>query len=78
MIGESSVLVSGTMFDNAAVNPLLLGTMINSSAVTSVRQQWNFSPPDTVREVEEYQVELSRSPRSGVTKINRDARNPFG
>src|SRR6266705_1260474 len=24
-----------------------------------VRQQWNFSPPDTMREVEEYQVELS-------------------
>ena len=24
-----------------------------------VRQQWNFSPPDTVREVEEYQVEVS-------------------
>jgi hypothetical protein len=24
-----------------------------------VRQQWNFSPPDTTREVEEYQVELS-------------------
>ena len=24
-----------------------------------VRQQWNFSPPGTVREVEEYQVELS-------------------
>src|SRR5437867_6358834 len=24
-----------------------------------VRQQWNFSPPDTVREAEEYQVELS-------------------
>ena len=24
-----------------------------------VRQQWNFSPPDSVREVEEYQVELS-------------------
>jgi hypothetical protein len=23
-----------------------------------VRQQWNFSPPDTTREVEEYQVEL--------------------
>ena len=23
-----------------------------------VRQQWNFSPPDTPREVEEYQVEL--------------------
>jgi hypothetical protein len=24
-----------------------------------VRQQWNFSPPQTTREVEEYQVELS-------------------
>ena len=24
-----------------------------------VRQQWNFSPPQTKREVEEYQVELS-------------------
>ena len=24
-----------------------------------VRQQWNFSPPDTTREVEEYQVQLS-------------------
>src|SRR5947209_13201945 len=24
-----------------------------------VRQQWNFSPPETVRDVEEYQVELS-------------------
>lgn len=24
-----------------------------------VRQKWNFSPPDTVREVEEYRVELS-------------------
>ena len=24
-----------------------------------VRQQWNFSPPDSVREVEEYQVKLS-------------------
>src|SRR5438874_5923906 len=23
-----------------------------------VRQQWNFSPPDTAREVEEYQVEI--------------------
>jgi F5/8 type C domain len=29
-----------------------------------VRQQWNFSPPDTIREVEEYQVELS-----GVTVL---------
>jgi hypothetical protein len=24
-----------------------------------VRQQWNFSPPGTIREIEEYQVELS-------------------
>lgn len=29
-----------------------------------VRQQWNFSPPDTIREVEEYQVDLS-----GVTLL---------
>jgi hypothetical protein len=29
-----------------------------------VRQQWNFSPPATIREVEEYQVELS-----GVTVL---------
>ena len=26
-----------------------------------VRQQWNFSPPDTRREVEEYQVDLSKT-----------------
>jgi hypothetical protein len=24
-----------------------------------VRQQWNFSPPETTREIEDYQVELS-------------------
>ena len=24
-----------------------------------VRQEWNFSPPTSIREVEEYQVELS-------------------
>jgi hypothetical protein len=30
-----------------------------SSVKEIVRQQWNFSPPDTIREVEEYQVELS-------------------
>jgi hypothetical protein len=29
-----------------------------------VRQQWNFSPPNTVREVEDYQVDLS-----GVTVL---------
>jgi len=29
-----------------------------------VRQQWNFSPPQSIREVEEYQVELS-----GVTVL---------
>jgi hypothetical protein len=30
-----------------------------SSFKDIVRQQWNFSPPETTREVEEYQVELS-------------------
>src|ERR1700674_1039789 len=30
-----------------------------SSVKEIVRQQWNFSPPDTIREVEECQVELS-------------------
>ena len=29
-----------------------------------VRQQWNFSPPDTIREVEDYRVDLS-----GVTVL---------
>jgi hypothetical protein len=29
-----------------------------------VRQQWNFSPPETIREVEEYQVDLT-----GVTVL---------
>ncbi len=29
-----------------------------SSSKEIVRQQWNFSPPETTREVEEYQVEL--------------------
>jgi hypothetical protein len=29
-----------------------------------LRQQWNFSPPDSIREIEEYQVELS-----GVTVL---------
>jgi hypothetical protein len=30
-----------------------------SSVKEIVRQQWNFSPPDSIREVEEYQVDLS-------------------
>jgi hypothetical protein len=30
-----------------------------TSSKEIVRQQWNFSPPETTREVEEYQVELS-------------------
>jgi hypothetical protein len=30
-----------------------------SSVKEIVRQQWNFSPPDSIREIEEYQVELS-------------------
>jgi len=29
-----------------------------------IRQQWNFSPPDTIRELEDYRVELS-----GVTVL---------
>jgi hypothetical protein len=35
-----------------------------SSVKEIVRQQWNFSPPESIREVEEYQVELS-----GVTVL---------
>lgn len=35
-----------------------------SSVKEIVRQQWNFSPPDSVRELEEYQVQLS-----GVTVL---------
>jgi hypothetical protein len=35
-----------------------------SSVKEIVRQQWNFSPPESMREVEEYQVELS-----GVTVL---------
>jgi hypothetical protein len=31
---------------------------VGSSLREIVRQQWNFSPPESVREVEEYQVEL--------------------
>jgi len=30
-----------------------------NSFLAIVRQQWNFSPPETIREVEEYQVDLS-------------------
>jgi hypothetical protein len=29
------------------------------SATEIVRQQWNFSPPESIREAEEYRVELS-------------------
>src|ERR1051326_3531894 len=29
------------------------------SLVTPVRQQWNFSPPETIREVEDYRAELA-------------------
>jgi hypothetical protein len=32
---------------------------IESSLREIVRQQWNFSPPDSVRETEDYMVELS-------------------
>ena len=37
---------------------------VGSSLREIMRQQWNFSPPETIREVEEYQVELS-----GVTVL---------
>ncbi len=33
--------------------------MVEAHPKKIVRQQWNFSPPETTREVEEYQVELS-------------------
>src|SRR6266702_7981943 len=40
-----------------------------------VRQQWNFSPPETIREVEEYHVELSdvtcmRAPQGQKVKLS--------
>ena len=35
-----------------------------SAAKDIVRQQWNFSPPESIREVEEYQLELS-----GITTL---------
>jgi hypothetical protein len=35
-----------------------------SSTKEIVRQQWNFSPPNSIREIEEYQVDLS-----GVTVL---------
>jgi len=35
-----------------------------SSLKEIVRQQWNFSPPESIREVEEYQMDLS-----GVTVL---------
>jgi hypothetical protein len=38
-----------------------------------VRQQWNFSPPDSVREIEEYQVELS-----SVTVLELDIKPNVG
>lgn len=40
------------------------GLPIASSVQEIVRQQWNFSPPQSAREVEEYQVGLS-----GVTVL---------
>jgi hypothetical protein len=33
--------------------------MADSHSEEIVRQQWNFSPPETVRELQEYHVELS-------------------
>src|SRR5438128_2134678 len=38
-----------------------------------VRQQWNFSPPDSIREIEEYRVELS-----AVTVLELDIKPNIG
>jgi hypothetical protein len=40
--------------------PLFVGSPDGGTSFREiVRQQWNFSPPETIREDEEYQVELS-------------------
>jgi hypothetical protein len=36
-----------------------------------VRQQWNFSPPGTAREVEDYLVDLSRETLNKFSDIHR-------
>src|SRR5882724_9906373 len=42
-----------------------------SSVKEIVRQQWNFSPPDTIREVEEYQVRWTEIPLLSHNFFNR-------
>ena len=41
-----------------------------------VRQQWNFSPPETIREVEEYQVELSNVTALELTIVPNTSGRP--
>src|SRR5437016_5090952 len=43
-----------------------------------VRQQWNFSPPETIREVEEYQVELSNVTALELTIVPNTSGRPAG
>jgi hypothetical protein len=44
-----------------------------SSFTDIVRQQWNFSPPASIREAEEYQVQLS-----GITVLELIIRTSIG
>src|SRR5260370_3904870 len=49
-----------------------------SSSEEIVRQQWNFSPPETTREVEEYQVELSNvTPLELIVVTNMSGGTPL-
>jgi hypothetical protein len=46
--------------ETARTQEFVLGWSANGQETKEiVRQQWNFSPPDTTREVEEYRVQLS-------------------
>src|SRR5213083_1593181 len=47
-----------------------------SSVKEVVRQQWNFSPPESIREVEEYQVELSNVTALELTIVPNTSGRP--
>ncbi len=55
------VLLDFADTENSRTQEFILrwSTNIKSSFREIVRQQWNFSPPDSVRETEDYAVELS-------------------
>jgi hypothetical protein len=61
--GIDCALVSGETRGWRAASPGTQTTRYSADGGGSfreiVRQQWNFSPPDTVCEIKEYQVELS-------------------